>query len=258
MPVMNGERFIEEALRCALASEVDLEIIVQDGGSTDATAEIVASLGDRRVSFLSESDQGQADALNRAIRRARGRWILWLNADDFVDPSAVSRLSSTLMNTEATLVYGDFAIVDVAGRPIRSYECPGHWSRGSLLDTGLRVFSGSIFLDRTLLCSLGGFDNRLHYCMDYELLIRIIPEARLLYVPGVIGSFRMHSGSKSGSVPWRFFREYRSIQSKYRSSGLWGRVKSYNAQSRLALFTATSRFRYSRTWSRIRPTKRFS
>ena len=218
--------------------------------------EAVASVADSRVSFISEADRGQADALNRAIGRARGRWILWVNADDFVDSGAVNRIADQLTKTTATLVYGDFSIVDVAGCRLRSYECPRYWSRATLLNRGLRVFSGSIFIDRQVLSRHGGFDDRFHYCMDYELLVRIGPDVRLQHVPGIVGSLRIHPESKSSSAPWRFFLEYRYIQSRYRSPGAWACVRSYYAQLRLGLFTATSHFRYSRRWARIRSIKR--
>src|SRR2546430_4160523 len=83
VPSLNSGRFIRHALSSVLAQEsVDLEVIVQDGGSSDETREIIRDYGDDRILLVTESDDGQAEALNRAVQRATGEWILWLNADD--------------------------------------------------------------------------------------------------------------------------------------------------------------------------------
>ncbi len=70
---------------------ITVEHIVQDGGSTDGTVELLQELDDR-VDWVSEPDDGQSDALNRGIARARGRWIAWLNADEFYLPGGLAAL----------------------------------------------------------------------------------------------------------------------------------------------------------------------
>ena len=70
---------------------ITVEHIIQDGGSTDGTVELLESLGDA-VDWGSETDDGQSDALNRALRRARGRWVAWLNADEFYLPNGLTTL----------------------------------------------------------------------------------------------------------------------------------------------------------------------
>jgi glycosyltransferase involved in cell wall biosynthesis len=255
VPVRDGERFIGEALRSVLACDADIEVLVQDGCSTDRTADVVASIGDKRVSFVSESDEGQADALNRALQRARGQWILWLNADDLIDPRAVERLLPTLATTSADLVYGDFAIINAEGGLIRQYTCPPSWSQRDLLTRGMRVFSGSIVMRRRFLLDEQGFDEHWQYCMDYELLVRASPRLRAQYAPGVVGSFRLHAKSKSIDSPWRFVREYREIHARYRQVHWWDRMAAAVERGRITVFTLTAPLRYSQIWSRVRRVK---
>ena len=72
--------------------DITVEHVIQDGGSTDGTVELLRELDDV-VDWASEPDEGQSDALNRGISRARGRWIAWLNADEFSTCRTASRRS---------------------------------------------------------------------------------------------------------------------------------------------------------------------
>lgn len=255
VPVRNGAMFIVEALRPALSIDAPLEIVVQDCVSTDDTRVLVERLNDPRVRLTSERDEGQADALNRALRSARGEWVLWLNADDTVDPRAVEALVPLLTSTRADIVYGDFNIADAQGEVLRRYTCPANVSRLHLLTRGMRVFSGSMFFRRRYLDAEGGFDERWHYCMDYELLVRLAAGATFLYTPGVIGTLRLHPTSKSMSRPWRFVQEYRAIHKLYPPERSIDRAFTLFEQLRIAVFTAGAPIRYSRAWARVRPTK---
>jgi glycosyltransferase involved in cell wall biosynthesis len=255
MPCRDASRFIGEALRSVLAAKTALEVLVQDGQSTDDTTDVVREFRDHRVKLVSEADQGQADALNRALARATGRWVLWLNADDLVSASAIDAVAPVLRSTDATLVYGDFSVVDGRGEHIRTYGAPPSWDAESLLYTGLRVFCGSIFFDRASLERWGGFDPRWHYCMDYELLIRVAGLARMEYAPQVIGSFRFHGASKSGTEPWRFFRECRAIHAQYVPPNSTARFRAAVSRGALAARLVATPLRYSRISSRLRPRK---
>ena len=69
--------------------------------------------------WRSEPDEGQSDALNRALARARGRWIAWLNADEFYLPDGLAALGREGDRTGADVVYGDTLFVDGDGRLTR-------------------------------------------------------------------------------------------------------------------------------------------
>lgn len=256
MPVRNGARHIAAALDSVLSDELDMEVIVQDAASRDATASIVASRCDPRIHFVSEVDSGQSDALNRALSRARGEWVLWLNADDVVDSDGLARIAGVLNRTDADVVYGDFAIADAAGVRLRRYHCPAELSRSRLIRDGMRVFSGSMLFRRRSLIALGGFDVSFHYCMDYELLMRGVGTLQFEHAPWVVGTLRLHRESKSISHPWQFLREYRTIHQRQGELSRWDRLRGWKSQAHLALFTAAAPVRYSRAWSRLRPAKR--
>jgi glycosyltransferase involved in cell wall biosynthesis len=211
IPSFNSGPFLREAIESALAQDpAPLEVIVQDGGSTDGSAEIVASLGDDRVRFVSEPDDGQSDALNRAIARASGEWICWLNADDLVYPGLFAAA-----DPDADMVYGDFDYVDGSGRRLRHVTPPAELSVERLLAEGCYLFSGAALFRRSVFDRFGGIDTGLRYTMDYELYLRIAPHVRARHVPKTLGAFRAHGESLTSGITWGLFVETARVRRRY-------------------------------------------
>ena len=123
-PSYGYAHFLSDAIESVAAQRgITVEHIIQDGGSTDGTVELLESLGER-VRWVSEPDAGQSDALNRAPRRARGRWIAWLNADEFYLPTAwTARPAGD--REGADVVYGDTIFSDGEGRLTRLFRSIG-------------------------------------------------------------------------------------------------------------------------------------
>ena len=82
-PSFNQSAFLEETLRSVLDQGYpNLEYIVIDGGSTDASADIIRKHAGRITCWVSEKDQGQYDAINKGFARSTGEIMAWLNSDD--------------------------------------------------------------------------------------------------------------------------------------------------------------------------------
>lgn len=97
IPCWNGLRYTKECLRSVLARTGDCEVIVVDNGSTDGTPEYVAALKDPRLSLIRNSQNlGFAKAINQGLRRARGRYAVWLNSDAVVTDGWLDRLVAGL------------------------------------------------------------------------------------------------------------------------------------------------------------------
>jgi cellulose synthase/poly-beta-1,6-N-acetylglucosamine synthase-like glycosyltransferase len=112
IPCFNEEKVIESSVRRILASDwANLEVIVLDDGSADATAAIVRRAFGRepRVTFLSSENGGKARALNRGLERARGEIVVALDADTLFPPDTLARLARW---------FADPAIGAVAGNAI--------------------------------------------------------------------------------------------------------------------------------------------
>jgi glycosyltransferase involved in cell wall biosynthesis len=235
VPSFNSATFLRQALESALSQDPGpLEVIVQDGGSTDGTAEVVAALGDDRIKFVSEPDRGQSDALNRAIARAAGDWIVWLNADDLLYPGLFASA-----DPEADLVYGDFDHVDGDGRTVRHVSPPAELSADRLLAEGCYLFSGAALFRRSLFERFGGIDQSLRYTMDYELYLRFAPHIRARYVPKTLGAFRVHGESLTTDITWGLFRETARVRRRYGGYGPATRVPVLVNQAKQVVDVAT-------------------
>src|SRR5690242_18729547 len=95
-----GHFLVDALTSVALQNGVRVEHIVQDGASTDDTLSVLAA-ADPPVDWRSEPDQGIGDAMNRALLRAQGRWIAWLNADEFYLPGALAALVNVAESCDA-------------------------------------------------------------------------------------------------------------------------------------------------------------
>lgn len=128
VPVYNGARFLEETLDSLLSQTFgDIEIIVCDNGSTDATANIAKAFAsrDERVAFHgSDDNRGAAWNYNRALAFAQGRYFKWASHDDICAPTYIERCVEVLDRAPASVVlaYAKTVIIDAAGRPVSSYE----------------------------------------------------------------------------------------------------------------------------------------
>jgi hypothetical protein len=111
-------RFIADGIESVIQQQgLRLQHIIQDAGSGDETSEILRSFGDR-VEWTSETDLGQSDGLNRALAKAGGDWIAWLNADEYYLPDGLRVLVEEGERSGADVVYGDCVTVDREGRVI--------------------------------------------------------------------------------------------------------------------------------------------
>ncbi|HET8541887.1 MAG TPA: glycosyltransferase family 2 protein, partial [Anaeromyxobacter sp.] len=108
-----------------------IEHLVQDGGSTDGTAELLARLAaEAPLDYRVERDAGQADAINRGFVRARGEILAWLNADDFyLGPDVVAEAVEALADPAVDVVTAGGRYVDASGAPQGDIAAPHDLAR---------------------------------------------------------------------------------------------------------------------------------
>lgn len=217
IPSYNGARYLGAALDSALSQvPPPLEVLIQDAGSTDETTEVVAARADPRIVLTVEPDNGQSDALNRAIARARGEWICWLNVDDLIRPGLFAAAQEA---GDADVVYGDFDWIGEGDVQLRHFSPGPEFSSRRLLADGCVFFSGAMLLRRSLFERFGPIDERLRLAMDYEFYLRIAPHVRTHYVPRTLASFRVHGDSKTSAMNWEMFRETGRLRRRYGGYG---------------------------------------
>jgi glycosyltransferase involved in cell wall biosynthesis len=173
VPSYNHGRFIDAAIRSLLDQEYpNLEIIVVDGGSTDDTVQTLRAYGDR-ISWTSEPDQGQCDAIIKGFARASKDWFVWLNSDDTQCNRALWRVNDAVRgNPFVQVVVGGGHYMAEDGSFLRPYP-----TIAVAEDTDLKreffergyVAQPSVFFAKALYERVGGLSRSVHFCMDYDL-----------------------------------------------------------------------------------------
>jgi len=200
-PSYNQAEFIEKTIQSVKEQEYnDVEHIVVDGGSTDGTLEILRNHeDDYNLRWISESDQGQTDALNKGIQMADGTWIGWLNSDDMYTPGAFLELENALSeNPDAEVVYGDLYFVDEQGEVImkRYHTRPSKFIQRYWL---LFTANHCTFFHNSVFKKVGKLNPEYSLTMDAELFQRILNQGINCYhVPSFMGARRLHEATKTG------------------------------------------------------------
>jgi glycosyltransferase involved in cell wall biosynthesis len=213
-PTLNQAAFLGRALDSVLSQEgdFDLEFLVMDGGSGDGTADLLRRY-EGRLSWRSEKDAGQADAINKGLRASTGEIVGWLNSDDLLYPGALARVAAAFAASPAAQwLHGGCEIVDERDRPIRrwvtaykDFRCR-RYSRRALLVENF-VSQMTVFWRRSAMDRVGLLDPSLRYTFDYEYWLRLSALGDPLYLPERLAAFRWYATSKSGGEFERQFAE---------------------------------------------------
>lgn len=199
MSVYNGERFLCEAVESILAQTcAELELIVLDDGSTDATGRILFDYasGDSRVVVDRQSRQGLATALNRGFALAQAQFVARIDADDASPPSRLECQRRFLVDhPEVAVVGGAVRFVDESGRPFADYRHPLSDAeiRSALDHTTPFVHSG-VMLRKEAFDRVGGYRPVFREAEDLDLWLRIAEQHELANLPDIVVSYRMHPG----------------------------------------------------------------
>ena len=208
MPTRNQAAFIESAVESVMAQAVgpaaDLELVVADGASDDGTPAVLARLAERhpgRLHWVSEPDGGPADAVNRAVARARAPVVGWLNSDDLYTPGAAARAMQAFADDASrVMVYGAGRHVDLDGGDLGLYPTLPPETPLQAWADGCPICQPTAFFRRDAFLALGGLDTSLRTAFDYDFWLRLFkahggrtPPA-IVQVPEVQALSRLHEG----------------------------------------------------------------
>lgn len=197
-PSFNQGQFIRATIESVLSQGYEnLEYIVMDGGSTDATSAIVRDYASR-LTFISEPDRGQSHAINKGFRMARGEYVAWLNSDDIFLPGAIGTAATELReHPNAGAVYGDGFLIDREGNRTGRFPFAEPFNLWKLVHLSDYVLQQTVFFRRSVFDRVGFLDEDLEFVMDWEILIRIGKRFDLRYVPVEMGCLREYPEAKS-------------------------------------------------------------
>lgn len=213
-PSFNQGKYIEETIESVIAQRyADLEYIVIDGGSNDATVEILKKYSDKISFWVSEKDNGQAHAINKGLERATGDVVCWLNSDDLLEEGSLHTVGETFAN--------DPELLAVFGR-IKMFNQDGAFRRsGSILSATLeetlgygRVSQPAMFFKTSAYREIGKLNDKLHYLMDMEWYLRFLfqyGQSKITEIDKVFALFRVHDESKTISLAEKFRFERDSL-----------------------------------------------
>jgi glycosyltransferase involved in cell wall biosynthesis len=175
----NSEKYLRDTIESVLRQDYpDIEYIVVDGASKDATLDIVKSYEPQfngRMKWISEPDKGLYDALNKGIRMATGEVVGILNSDDFFTSNSVlSKLATTFKNTHCDAIYGDIHFVN----PNYLDKCVRYYSsatfRRSFMKIGIMPAHPSFYIYKKFFDKLGYYKTDYKIAADFELLLRFL------------------------------------------------------------------------------------
>ena len=205
-PSFNQARYIRRTLASVLAQAwPDLDYVVFDGGSTDGTLDILKEFG-KTIKWVSHSDRGQADAVNRGILATDGDVVGWLNSDDIYYPGAVRHAIEYLSaNPEIDVVYGMADHIDLNDLPFEQYPTES-WNFERLKRTCF-ICQPAVFFRRRVVPKYGLLNDKLNYCMDYEYWLRLgSAGARFGYLEKKLAGSRMYGSNKTLAQDWPCIR----------------------------------------------------
>ncbi len=165
----NAEKTIRRTIDSVLAQTYpNLEYLVVDGDSTDGTLAILRSY-EGRLSFSSEPDRGMYDAMNKGIRRVRGKWIHLVNADDwYATPDALARAVPQL--SEDRTNYFDLVRVYPDREPVLQSRTVARW----MLYIAAFLPHPTLIVSREQYERVGLYDPELRIASDHDLILRMI------------------------------------------------------------------------------------
>lgn len=201
IPCRDYERFLRQAVDSVIAqTRDDWELIIVDDGSSDETwtiaMEYAGRYPDKIEAILHEEPKGLQASANEALERARGKYFMRLDADDYLDENALLVMTHCLeRDRDLALVYPNYFYVDELGNHLGVEQRKQVGDEVELLDLPAH---GACTLVRTrVLKSVGGYDESNH-CQDgYELWLKVLGRYRVGNVPTPLFFYRQHSGSLS-------------------------------------------------------------
>ena len=219
IPSFNQGHYIEETIRSILHQNYpNLELIVIDGGSTDATASVLKKYSPWIDYQVSEKDNGQSHAINKGIKKISGEIVNWVNSDDYLAQNALFEIASYFVtHPDVVLIYGNSDIV-YPGIETTHYEAVEFEPLDFI--SRISVHQPSTFWRTKLFDEVGLLDENMHFCMDYDLWARIVFNHQTRKLNKTLSGFRRYPESKSSNFEDQnnIYNEYRKVVSRFFNS----------------------------------------
>jgi glycosyltransferase involved in cell wall biosynthesis len=217
-PSFNQASFIREALESvSIQNYPNYEHLVIDGMSTDATVELLQNFQANKVSanltWVSEPDTGQSEALNKGFRQATGDIIGWLNADDRYRIGCFERVAKTFEeNPDLDILYGDYRVIDEFGSLVRIKPEIQFSAFVLFYHRVLYIPTTATFFRRRVFDEGNWINENLQYVMDLEFFIRLaVKDYHFEHISEILADFRLQPASKTCRYPKKQQWEHKQV-----------------------------------------------
>ena len=194
-PSYNQGKFIEKTITSVMNQNwQDVEHIIIDGGSTDNTIDILKRYPNLR--WISEPDEGQADALNKGLEIATGEIIGWINSDDFYKENIFNDIIKEFKHSYVNWVIGNITLIYPEARIIKKIKSL-RITHQTLLKNPDIVKQQATFFRKDALAKVGGWNKKYYMAMDYDLWIRLSKKYKSKMIDREWAFFTHHEDQKS-------------------------------------------------------------
>ena len=219
-PSFNQAGFLEKAVLSVLNQNYpNLEFIVVDGGSSDSSPQILEKYRKYFSYWVSEKDDGQADALRKGFSRATGDILAWLNSDDFYLPGIFHHVADRFRGRQTDVIYGEEYYCDQEDRILGirpQLPFPARIGPALFVFGGFWINQPTAFWTRDLYDRVGGVNKDFRFAMDNDLLIRFaLSGARFTHTKRYVVGFRTHEHSKTSTIQDVGIEETRLLAERY-------------------------------------------
>jgi glycosyltransferase involved in cell wall biosynthesis len=221
MPCYNAAPYLTDAVESALRQSYrNVELILVDDGSTDASTAIAAGLAEQysgRITLLHATRTGPYPARNMGLQRARGDFVAFLDADDWWESAALEKLHAGMVGAGADIGYCGWRNV---GEGVTSEPyVPPPYEQADAIEAFLRTTPWPIhaaLVKRAIVDQLDGFSVRRFSSMDYDFWLRALTITRnIVRVPEVLAFYRWHGPHQVSAVKWRQVLDALAVQQDF-------------------------------------------
>ncbi len=211
IPVYNGEKYIKQTIKSVLNQTFqNFEIIIIDDGSTDNSRKEIQSLDDLRIHYFYQSNKGcPAIPKNRGIRKAKGKYIAFLDQDDLFLPKKIENqlelIEKTGQKIDAVIcncfVYDEMNKQIIGKNWAKNFRIiPGKISQ-RLIKGNFIVTSSEALIRKSFFKKNGFLDERLKIADDYDLWLRLAKDSHIKFISKPLVKWRYRPGSLSSDSP---------------------------------------------------------
>ena len=215
-PSYNQAQFLEKTILSVLNQNYpNLEYIIIDGGSTDGSVEIIKKYEKYLSYWVSEKDNGQADAIDKGFKKTSGEILAWLNSDDTYLPETFYKVMKIFTrNPEVDLIFGNIYIINEHDKRIGELRFT-EFDFDTLIYKGGNLHQAGTFWKKEIYERSGGIDSDYQFGLDYDFFCRVAKVGKLCHMRDFFANFRKHENAKTSTISHIGDKEHKEIMRRY-------------------------------------------